>query len=317
MSNYNQTNIYRKQMNKLKLNAKQYAELTGMPYEVVKDILYDKEGDYSMEIKNLLRKNMMNKHQEIENNYETAKFKALELKHENNSMNWYINEYTPELLKETLNLKSRKEFEDKYEIIIDDKPATHWFYVCLTGKKNYNNREIRKAVVEQFAEQLYDILVNRNENNYLRKPTNKVAVAHKQKTSILKWFKKFDFDNYIKENDISKTILADKCDINYTTLCHLIKKRKHLTYETETMKKVYNYINNNVSYDSISEAQEQDIVSNTLLKLREEQQPIFMSTKEEPKIEIINNDDIMRKILVSRLTEEEKALIELFGGKIC
>lgn len=316
MSNYTQTNIYRKQMQELGLNTKQYAELIEMPYEVVKDIIYDKEGDYSMEIKSLLRKNMLNKHQEIENNFENAKIKALELKQENNSMNWYINEYTPELLKETLNIKSRKGFEDKYNIKVDGKTASHWFYVCITGKTNYNNHEIRKDVVKQFVEQLYDILVNRNEEKYLR--TSKSEVKHKQKTNILKWYKNFDFQKYLKENDMSRTDLAINSDVNYNTLCHLMSKKRKLTYETEQMRKVYNYINN-VSYDTTTEAQEQDILVNTLSKLRQEQnnEPIIMTTKEEPSVEVINNDEILRKILINRLTEEEKELIRLFGGKIC
>jgi len=306
------TNIYQKQMNKLKLNAKQYAELTGMPYEVVKDILYNKEGDYSMEIKNLLRKNMMNKHQEIENNYENAKIKALELKHESNSMNWYINDYTPELLTEILKLKSRKAFEDKYRIIVDDKLASHWFYTCILGKINYDNHEIRKEVVEQFVEQLYDIIVNKNADAYLKTSTDKIEVKHHKKTSILKWFKNFDFKKYLKENDISRGELARICGVNYTTLCHLMNKGKKANYETEAMRKIYNYIH---------DINEDNETSDTLMQLREMQnnEPVFISQKEEPKIEIINNDndEILRKILINRLTEEEKELIRLFGGKIC
>lgn len=38
----------------------------------------------------------------------------------------------------------------------------------------------------------------------------------------------------------------------------------------------------------------------------------------EKEIEVIDdNNDILRRILVSRLTEEEKELIKIFGGKIC
>lgn len=321
MSNYTQTNIYRKQMQELGLNTKQYAELIEMPYEVVKDIIYDKEGDYSMEIKSLLRKNMMNRHQEIENNFENAKIKALELKQENNSMNWYINEYTPEMLKEKLNLKSRKAFEEKYDIIIDDKRASHWFYTCILGKTNYDNHEIRKDVVEQFVEQLYDILANGNDKKHLHSSKYPVTqVKNKKITSVLKWFKKFDIKKYLQENDLTQIEFCKKVGIDGGTLSRLIKNQKKLKYETESIKKIYNYLNNivneNVSYDKTTEAQEQDILENTLLKLRQEEQPIFMTTKEEPKIELLEND-IIRRLLATRLTDEERALIELFGGKIC
>ena len=39
------------------------------------------------------------------------------------------------------------------------------------------------------------------------------------------------------------------------------------------------------------------------------QQEIYKSAK--------TNDEILRKILINRLTEEEKELIRIFGGKIC
>ena len=54
MSNYNQLNIYKRQMLKLGLTTKEYANLLDMPYEVVKDVIYDKEGDYKMVIKDFL-----------------------------------------------------------------------------------------------------------------------------------------------------------------------------------------------------------------------------------------------------------------------
>ena len=51
----NVSNIYLKQMQRLGLNPKQYATLIDMPYEVVKDFIYEREGEYDMTIKELLR----------------------------------------------------------------------------------------------------------------------------------------------------------------------------------------------------------------------------------------------------------------------
>ena len=44
------SNIYMKQMQELGLNPKQYAELISIPYGVVKDFIYGKEGDYEIDV---------------------------------------------------------------------------------------------------------------------------------------------------------------------------------------------------------------------------------------------------------------------------
>lgn len=307
------SNIYHKQMRELGLNVKQYADLIGMPYEAVKDVIYDKEGNYSMEIKSLLRKNMMDKHQKIESDFENSKIKAMEIKQQNDSMNWYINEYTPEMLKEKLNLKSRKAFQEKYDIIIDDKKASSWFYNCILGKINYDNHEIRKDVVEQFVDQLYDILVNGNVRQYLNNGKSEVKpVVHKQKTNILKWFKSFDFKKYLKENDMSRTQLAENCDMNYTTLCHLIKKQRRLSYETENMKKLYDYVVNNKTPQPAEVLDLPIEIVKAGIEKIENEQPLYV---DQQPIECDDNE-LLRRILVERLTDQEKMLIKLFGGKL-
>ena len=99
------TNIYLRQMQELGLNPKQYAKLINIPYEVVKDFIYGREGDYNMGLKDLLRRNMVEKHQEVEENFEGAKLKALEIKHNESDIyyiEWYNNEYSIELLKKKL-----------------------------------------------------------------------------------------------------------------------------------------------------------------------------------------------------------------------
>ena len=157
MTNYTQTNIYRRQMQELGLNPKQYAKLIDMPYEVVKDMLYDKEGDYSMEIGNILRKNMFNKHQDIENNFENAKFNAMRIKKEDSEI---------DLLFEKLPVSSITDFEKRYCIMVDGKRASHWYYTLLCGKREYDGHYIDVRKKRNFLEQLYDILVNDNADNY-------------------------------------------------------------------------------------------------------------------------------------------------------
>lgn len=237
-------NIYEKQMKDLNLNPKEYAELTGIPYELIKDVIYDKEGNYSMEIKDFLRKNVFNKHQEIEKDKENMKLKGMEMKmnNDNEIMKWYKNEYTLEGLKKQLNVSAIQKFEDKYIIKVKNKKASHWFYTIILAKNCLKPEyQIKASVLNEFLEQLYDIMVNGNENKYMR---------------------------------ILKEVKKDK---------------------VEEMKK--------------------DFI--------EMPQPIFTKT-EEPKIEFMpiekapinSQDDILRKLLINRLTDEERELIRIFGGKV-
>ena len=242
MSNYNQTNIYRKQMNKLNLNAKQYAELTGMPYEVVKDILYDKEGDYSMEIKNLLRKNMMNKHQEIENNYENAKFQAMKLKNDVNYLEWYDKEYTLDLLKEKLQLNSIIQFINNYNIKVNNKRASDWTYRILISKREYEGHTIDKNKKLEFIKQLYDIVVNDNADAYYNTTKEKVInitpIKQNGKINYKKWYKNFDIKQWKKQNNIDNHKLCNILKLSYFTISNLVTKK---SYSQATLEKFYNY----------------------------------------------------------------------------
>ena len=333
MSNYTQTNIYRKQMQELGLNTKQYAELIEMPYEVVKDIIYDKEGDYSMEIKSLLRRNMMNKHQEIEENYEMAKIKAREIKYNDKTdyRKWYEKEYTRELLKNTLHLSSLVEFRRNYNIIINGKTASNWFYTCLTGKVNYDNHEVSREIQDEFIKQLYDILVNGNAEKYKRNeplevkvfPTERRPIKNKTyKNKYFKWFRDFDLKQYLKNNNMTQLEFAKELNMAIRTINDLVNKRH---YTKRTLQKLYNYMKQHEMTRDYKE-----IASDYLMRNDEEIEVLDLndtsldnSTNElvdntSHQIELdTDNNEILRKILINRLTEEEKELIRLFGGKIC
>ena len=338
MTNYNQTNIYRKQMQELGLNAKQYAELTGMPYEVVKDILYNKEGDYSMEIKDLLRNTMFNKHQEIENDFDNTKFKAMELKNDVNYLKWFDKEYTLDLLKEKLHLNSIIQFENNYCLKINNKRASHWTYQVLVSKREYQGHSIEKGKKLEFIKQLYDIIVNDNADAYYNPTTNKVInitpIKSNGKINYKKWYKNFDIKQWKKENNIDNYKLCNILKLSYFTISNLVTKK---SYSQATLEKFYNYVmgieapqNNqkdNKTSDTfdVKQLDNEDIevlsLPNEMTEAEKEilrEQPQVITTYQEPEIEVItSNDDILRKILINRLTDEEKELIRLFGGKIC
>ena len=59
MSDYNKVNIYKRQMQELGLNPFQYSKLVGVPYEIVKSVIYDTNlKGYSMELVKYFRENM-------------------------------------------------------------------------------------------------------------------------------------------------------------------------------------------------------------------------------------------------------------------
>ena len=385
------TNIYVRQMQQLGLNPKQYAELIEIPYGVVKDFIYGKEGDYEMGLKDLLRKNMLQKHQEIEENFEGAKIKATEIKYKDNNdiRNWYENEYTPELLLNTLELRSRVDFERNYDIILDGKRASHWFYVNLTGKTNYDNHEIRLDIQDQFIRQLYDILVNNNAEKYKRAEPTEVKIFPSQrkpkkkkeyKNMYFKWFREFDIRRFLKEQDITQSQLAKEINVGLRTVGDLVNERH---YTKRTLQKLYDYVHkvrpedsectnvdindwyntfdfkqylfdknlrqqdvfplvgldrstfnqivNHVTKCSSASSMEKikrvyDYIVNGKVyeEIKEETQVLaddsttnVEETKNE-EIETTNetNNEILRRILASRLTDEEKELIKIFGGVI-
>lgn len=345
MANYTQTNIYRKQMQQLGLNVEQYAKLISIPYEVVKDVIYDKEGGYSMEIKKLLRNTMFNKHQEIEKDFENAKYKAMEIKcNEIDYIDWYNNVYNFDMLKSALKITSIIEFEKKYNILIDKEKASHWYYSILSSKKEYENHGIAKEKKLQFIKQLYDIIENKNVELYINKENDELKFKTNKSYDInyMEWFKKFDIKKWKKENQIDNYKLANDLHLSSCTISALVCKKQ---YTNKTLNRLYDYV---MSFKNNDKQELQDIIVNDIkldntfdvkqldnenieaLSLpnelahdvieKIESEPQFTTTPTqivEPKIIVeSSNNDILRKILISRLTDEEKELIKIFNGKL-
>ena len=261
-------NIYTKQMQKLGLNPKQYAELIDIPYEVVKDFIYDKEGDYKMGLKELLRKNMLQKHQEVEENYENAKFKAMEIKHNNKEINyleWYDKGYSVSLLKSALKINSISDFKKRYDLMFNGNRFSNWTYQVLLGKREYEGHEIAPQKKEEFLKQLYDIIVNGNSNNYLRiKPLSSRDVSsthNSEKAKILKWYKKFNFKKYLEDNNITQSDLSRLIGIPTGVISKMINGKK-TNYVTTNLITLYNYVvNNSTNKENKSDYDEKEVIN--------------------------------------------------------
>ena len=324
----NVSNIYLKQMQRLGLNPKQYATLIDMPYEVVKDFIYEREGEYDMTIKELLRRNMLEKHQDVEENYQDAKLKATEIKFRNNDdkREWYEKDYSIELLLKTLHLKTRAEFGRTYEIMINGKPASKWIGYCMMSKINYDNHEVSKDIQDQYIEQLYDILVNGNRKKYLRKDSIKVSdekskrppkKVDEYKNEYFKWFVDFDIKGFMKKYNLNNNDLADALNVGVCTTSYLVSKRH---YTKRTLQKLYDYVNScegkcSTNDEMFVKMAENDELEGANVECEEPTNEKMDDSSTEIIVENDNND-ILRRILANRLTDEEKELIKIFGGKI-
>ena len=240
-------NIYVKQMQRLGINPKQYAELIDIPYEVVKDFIYNKEGEYKMGLKDLLRKNMIEKHQEIEENYEEAKLKAMTIKHNDNEIDylyWYNNEYSVALLKSVLKVNSISEFKKNYDLLYNGERFSNWTYQLLLGKREYAGHEIDPNKKLEFIKQLYDILINKNSDEYLRNKPFYPNEANRAK--IIKWNKKFNLKQYLEDNNMTQSDFSRKVGISTAVVSKMVNGVK-TNYLTPSLMTVYNYVMGNSS----------------------------------------------------------------------
>ena len=371
-------NIYKRQMLKLGVNTYEYSKLIDMPYDIVKNYVYEKEGDYDMNIRNILNKNMISKHQEIEQDIDNAKIKANEIKlaTDEEYIKWYDEEYTRDLLFKKLHINSLIEFQNKYLITINGKPASKWFYVMIVGKTNYEGHPVRQEIKSEFVKQLYDIIVCDNASKYLREEGIQPIKRDKYKKNIDKnlksWFENFDINEFKKTNNLTNITLGLEIGVSKATIDLLIAKKR---YTNKTLKNLYDYvmskennveINDEVINESVKEIDNENLTNeirkaqingetDKVEELKEQHyenlleeddnNPSSKITMQVPEIhhedvkdvKIENMDlvkllakeiknelqtqynedyDKLKKMLISKLTEEEKELITLFGGKI-
>lgn len=306
-------NIYEKQMKKLNLNLKQYAKLIDMPYDIVSNLVNERD-EYNMNVANVLKRNLFEKHQEIEKDLDNAKLKALEIRNDDeiDYLEWYNNEYSADLLKSITNENSIKAFERDFEIQIDGKRASHWYYSCLCGKAEYQEHNIKINRKKEFVKQLYDIIVNKNLLKY--KIKCKETLINDNQLEIIEWYKNFNFRKFRNKFNLTNDEIAKDLNVAYTTACQ-ITANDYATFKM--IKKVYDYVQGKEkSLNKEPKIIKDCEVEKEIFAGLQETAPIVFKN-EKPEIKIINrNDEMLRKLLITRLTDEEKELIRIFGGKL-
>jgi len=253
-------------MQELGLNPYQYSKLVGIPYEIVKNVIYDSDvGGYNMEIKDFFRNKLFEKHQEIENDYQKAKLEATKIKldeirqaqingdvdkvkeltekyydekyAEIDYLDWYNNVYNVEMLKEATNVPSVRKFERDFYITIKNTRASHWFYTTICSKTEYKGHNINPDVKLEFIKQLYDIVVNGNIEKYRKRKEEELL--DKDQKEIIDWYKNYDFKYFREKYQKTNLDIARDLDIAYTTACQITAN----DYSTFNMiEKVYYYV---------------------------------------------------------------------------
>lgn len=321
--------IYERQMKRLNLNLEQYSKLLQVPIEITRKLVKGEEFE-NMGINDFIRNNVLKKHNELENDENTA-LKVVEIKSESSenqfeeeAMNWYMNEYDKYDLYEKIGIKSQNDFAHKYE------------FTCNTGRlkgkipsESVYNRllrhdtgEIGVKVLPELVKQLYDLYINypESEKKYLRKNNLKKQYTCKKNgdKELVEWFKNFDFNNYFENKESGeKTRIGKKLNINYSTVYALFNKA--YIPNDSVLKKLKNYFDNvdNVDNQETIEPVEEEI---EILDLPRQEEINFEdnNVQDVNKQEIRTNtqEDLLRRILITRLSQEEKELIRLFGGKV-
>jgi len=347
-------NIYKRQMNELGLDIDQYSNMVDIPKKIVKKMISGNgEVVKDMEINNFLRKNLFTKHQEIEENKEEKKIEALDIKMkkgensfenkkqflldkypDSKEVQWYINEYDKDTYFKKYNVKNKYDLMKKYKFKCNKGR--------LRGLKEVGESTIDRLINKQYNElgkdtaytlicQLYDCFelghIKENQKIQIQKEPKEYL---KEEQELRDWYKDFDLEKFVSEKSILYKDIAEAINIPCGSVYPM--KKKIYTPNIEVLKKLKEYVDSFetkiipdertaiVSEESVMKPRTFDIPVNVehLKELEDNLNTFVALNNEESKIEPLynNNEEILRNLLKDRLTEEEKTLIRIFGGRI-
>lgn len=246
-------NIYKRQMESLGIDLEKYSKILDVPEKITKKIINGNgEVTKDMEINNFLRKNLFERHQEIEKNKEEKQMEALNLKiiHGENSddakkqwllenypnskeVQWYVNEYDKATYFTKYNIKNRTDLMNRYK------------FNCNTGKLKGLN-EVGISTIERLTEKKYDQLGIKTAYPLICQLYDCLALGNikerqfENKDKLKEWFMNFDMDNFIKENSMSYMELAEKIGVNYKSI-YSAKTKKYIP-SNQIIQKIKNIV---------------------------------------------------------------------------
>lgn len=326
--------IYKRQMEKLGLNLEQYSKLIGMPIEMTKKLINGKEVVENMQVNNFLRNNIFNKHQEIEkggemeqeainikikdsNIFSHPKIQNLIKKYPNSEeLHWYLTKFNKEEYFEKYNVAGWLNLMRRYNFIsytgrIKGKVCDSTIQRVI--KRQYD--EVSAEVIYEIAVQLYDCFEKGNIKEVERK--NKVNNIKMNKVvseeDLRKWYMKFDFNDFIKQHDMTVKEFGEKVYLAESTTFAFMKKYSKYKPSASVLQRVKDYV------ESCDKNMEQITIEETT-KTNDNATIMAMETGvgiiNEPTDENSMLKELLKELLKERLTEQEKYLIRLFGGNI-
>lgn len=322
--------IYKRQMEKLGLNLEQYSKLVGMPIEMTKKIINGKEVVENMQVNNFLRNNIFNKHQEIEKGGEMEqeainikikdsdifshpKIQNLIKKYPNSEeLYWYLTKFNKEEYFEKYNVAGWQDLMRRYNFIsytgrIKGKVCDSTIQRVI--KRQYD--EVGAEVIYEIAVQLYDCFEKGNIEEVERK--NKVNNIKMNKVvseeDLRKWYMNFDFDDFIKQHDMTIKEFGEKVHLAESTTFAFFKKYAQYKPSVNVLQRVKDYV------ESCDKNIEQITIEETM-KINDNATIIPTETGVGIIYEPTDENSMLKELLKERLTEQEKYLIRLFGGNI-
>lgn len=326
-------NIYKRQMEKLGLSLEQYSKLMDIPIEITKKIINEKEVVKDMNINNFLRKNMFDKHQELEENVENTQLEIAKIKVEDKDIfehpkiqkiiseypndkefYWYLTEFDKDYYFEKFDVTSLTNLIHRYNFYTTNGRCSGQLSISTIQRvieKKYDQVGIEPLY--DVSKMLYDCFVNEKieKNNDKINATKRYMRKNNHDDDLLKWYKEFDFKTFLLKKDMKIADFAKKMGLAYSTTCQIVKKSACYSPSNFVILKLKDYVESNP-------INEEEIIEQPITIIEEiENKPKQVTTIENPlEYSIQNENEILKNLIKERLTEQEKYLIKLFGGNL-
>lgn len=324
-------NIYKRQIEKLGLSLEQYSKLMDIPIEITKKIINEKEVVKDMNINNFLRKNMFDKHQELEENVENTQLEIAKIKVEDKDIfshpkiqkiisehpndkefYWYLTEFDKDYYFEKFDVTSLTNLIHRYNFYTTNGRCSGQISTSTIQRvieKKYDQVGIEPLY--DVSKMLYDCFVNEKiEKNNDKINARKRYVRKNNHDDLLKWYKEFDFKTFLLKKDMKIADFAKKVGLAYSTTCQIVKKSVYYDPSNFVILKLKDYVESNP-------INEKEILEQPKVIEEIENKPKQVTTIENPlEYSIQNENEILKNLIKERLTEQEKYLIKLFGGNL-
>lgn len=285
-----------------------------------------------------------------DNSYDNKKKWLLENYPDSKEVQWYINEYDKDTYFAKNNVQNKADLMRRYTFTCNKGRLKELKEVGISTIDRLLNKQYDELGLKS-AYPLICQLYNCFELGYIEdskpKTNSKKGVKGFQKKkyteeeqNLRNWFNNFDLEEFITKNGISYKSFSNATGIakqsiysvkskKYIPSCEILRNMKKFVSKFET-KIIPDERTAIISEESVMKPFETKTVTGNAkvfdipvnvehLKELEDNLNTFVAlNNEESKIEPLynNNEELLRNLLKDRLTEEEKMIIKLFGGRI-